>query len=70
MIYPLRILQDENKKQTNNACSILKRSSKYRTLFGGGGGGGGGRYITIQIINFQVELSNLRQIDVYNISHL
>lgn len=68
MIYPLRILQDENKKQTNNACSILKRSSKYRTLFGGGGGGG--RYITIQIINFQVELSNLRQIDVYNISHL
>lgn len=68
MIYPLRILQDENKKQTNNACSILKRSSKYRTLFGGGGGGG--RYITIQIINFQVEPSNLRQIDVYNTSHL
>lgn len=68
MIYPLRILQDENKKQTNNACSILKRSSKYRTLFGGGGGGG--RDITIQIINFQVELSNLRQIDVYNTSHL
>lgn len=36
MIYPLRILQDEDKKQTNNACSILKRSSKYRTLFGVG----------------------------------
>lgn len=66
MIYPLRILQDENKNKQIMHAQFLNGLQNIVHF----SGGGGGRYITIQIINFQVELSNLRQIDVYNTSHL
>lgn len=69
MIYPLRILQDENKNKQIMHAQFLNGLQNI-VHFSGVGWGWRGRYITIQIINFQVELSNLRQIDVYNTSHL